>query len=151
MTLGQKIRDLRQQRGLSLRELGSRADVDFTYLSKIENERTDAPSPEVLRRLASVLEVDEVLLIGLTDAIPAELAVLARSPEAMQFVRRASDFARSSEDWVDMLEHLEAKMTERGVRGIGDARLDREDEPARREHDRGGERERERERDGRYQ
>ena len=34
--LGSRLRELREQRGLSLRDLAARAAIDYTYLSKIE-------------------------------------------------------------------------------------------------------------------
>lgn len=34
---GKKLRELRTRAGMSLRELAIKVDVDFTYLSKIEN------------------------------------------------------------------------------------------------------------------
>ncbi len=44
MKFGQKVRTLRQAKGLSQRALAPMLGIDFTYLSKIENERLDASS-----------------------------------------------------------------------------------------------------------
>jgi transcriptional regulator with XRE-family HTH domain len=54
-TIGHRIRRLRQQRGLSLRDLAT-AGVSFTYLSRLENE-TRTPSIQVIRALARQLRV----------------------------------------------------------------------------------------------
>jgi transcriptional regulator with XRE-family HTH domain len=118
--LGERIRELREARSLSQRELARRAGVDHSYVSKIENGRTEVPSVDTLRALATVLEVEEVEMLGFADVLPGAFASIARSPEAMRFMRRASDLARSSEDWVEMLEVLEVRMAAQGKVGIGD-------------------------------
>ena len=38
MQFGQRIRELRQARNLSQRELAGKVGVTFTYISKIEND-----------------------------------------------------------------------------------------------------------------
>ena len=58
-TLGQRIRELRQERDLSLRELGEKLGTpanptSFAFLSDLENGRR-FPSSEMLENLAQVL------------------------------------------------------------------------------------------------
>ena len=43
MKFGQKARSLRQAKGLRQRALAPMLGIDFTHLSKIENERFTAP------------------------------------------------------------------------------------------------------------
>jgi transcriptional regulator with XRE-family HTH domain len=57
ITLGQKLRTLRDAADLSLRELATKADVSAPFLSDIELGRR-LPSPDVIERLAKVLSVD---------------------------------------------------------------------------------------------
>jgi len=54
--LGDKLRDFRQQRRFSLRELATRADVSASLLSQIENGKAN-PSVMTLHNIASALEV----------------------------------------------------------------------------------------------
>lgn len=56
MLLGEKIRLLRTEKGYSLRELGKRVNLSFSYLGDIERGRTN-PSIETLKSLAEALEV----------------------------------------------------------------------------------------------
>lgn len=74
MTLGKKIKELRIKANLSLRELGRIAKLDFTYLSKIENDKTDdrKPSEDLIKRLAKALKTDEIELLSLANRIPEE-------------------------------------------------------------------------------
>lgn len=100
MAFGEKIRDLRKARGLSQRDLAGRADIDFTYLSKIENGRMEPPSEEVIRRVARELGADADGLIVLAGKFPSDLARELRTPERVNALRRelAGDFA-SAEDF----------------------------------------------------
>ncbi len=41
MNFGVRIRDLRRSKRLTQRELADRLEVDFTYMSKIENNKID--------------------------------------------------------------------------------------------------------------
>lgn len=73
MTLGQRLRELRKAKDLTLRELADSVDVGFTYLSKIENGKLEdghSPSDELLRRLAKELDGDEDQLLLLAERIP---------------------------------------------------------------------------------
>ena len=54
---GEKLRELRLRRMLSLRELGERSGVAFDNINKLENEHRDA-QPRTLRKLAEALEVE---------------------------------------------------------------------------------------------
>ena len=56
LTLGEKIRNLREAKQLSLRELGRRADVSPSFLSGIEGG-SRYPSVQALARLAEQLGV----------------------------------------------------------------------------------------------
>ena len=53
--LGALIKFLREQRGLSLRELGRLAEVDHAYIHRLETGDKESPSAEVLGRLAKPL------------------------------------------------------------------------------------------------
>lgn len=68
---GQLIRQARKDKGYSQRELAKLLQIDFTYLSKLENNRADyAPKEEVIRGLARHLDLDEEELIFLAGRIP---------------------------------------------------------------------------------
>jgi transcriptional regulator with XRE-family HTH domain len=78
-TLGNCVWVARRKKGLSQRELAALLKIDFTYLSKIENNHTDyPPSPEVIESLAHHLSLDANELHGLSGRIDPELFRLAR-------------------------------------------------------------------------
>ncbi len=89
MTFGRRLRELRRQRGLSQRELADLADIDFTYLSKIENDKTAPPSEKVIRKIAASLGANVDELITLAGKVPSDLArFISRDPEAVAYLRK---------------------------------------------------------------
>lgn len=54
--LGFLLRRLREARDLSSRELGQLADIDHTYIYRLETGEKQAPSAELLTRLLRVLK-----------------------------------------------------------------------------------------------
>ena len=55
MNLNQKLKKLREEKGLSLNGLAETARVSKAYLSQLENSVSKQPSAEVLFRIASAL------------------------------------------------------------------------------------------------
>lgn len=73
MTFGNRIRELRQAKSLTLRDVAKRVKVTFTYLSKIENQKLsfgEFPSDDLILRLARVLGADPDELLLLAEKIP---------------------------------------------------------------------------------
>ena len=63
----------RRERGLTQRQLAAAVGLDFTYLSKVENDRGEPPGEETVRKLAEGLAVDVEDLLALAGKVPAEL------------------------------------------------------------------------------
>ncbi|HEY1631873.1 MAG TPA: helix-turn-helix transcriptional regulator [Rhizomicrobium sp.] len=53
--LGVWLKDLRDRRDLSLRDLAQRADVDHAYISRLETGAKESPSDEVVGKLVTAL------------------------------------------------------------------------------------------------
>lgn len=110
---GAKLRAMRQQRGFTLRALADLAGVDFTYLSKIENERLGySPGVDTIRDLAQALGVEAMDLLTLANKLPPELAKLAGNQNARRFLQRAQEVA-SPKDWDALLDLLETRQSAR--------------------------------------
>ena len=54
---GEYIRRLRQEHGLSMRDVGAKAKISSSYLAQIENSRRNPPGPDILKRLSMVYDV----------------------------------------------------------------------------------------------
>ena len=87
MNFGERVRELRQQKAWTLRDLGEKVGVGSTYLSRVENERLnygDYPSDALIHRLAAALEADEEELLILAKRVPA--------PVKKRFLQRPDAF-----------------------------------------------------------
>ncbi|MFE4108459.1 helix-turn-helix domain-containing protein [Almyronema epifaneia] len=61
----------RKAKGLNQRELADSTGLNFTYLSKLENDKADYPPKEdAIRAIARILELDEEELIYLAGRLP---------------------------------------------------------------------------------
>jgi HTH-type transcriptional regulator, competence development regulator len=70
-SFGVIIRNARKRKGYTLRELAPLANIDFTYLSKLENDKAlHPPSEGLVCFLAGFLDLDEERLIYLSGRIP---------------------------------------------------------------------------------
>lgn len=114
MTFGQKIRDLRKKKKLTQRQLSDIVNVDFTYLSKIENDQLPyTPSIKTIQGLAEALNADEIELLRLANKVPESLSRVVSDKRALQFFRKASEVIKKPEEWDDFLSYLEKKKKEK--------------------------------------
>ena len=119
MNFGERLRELRKEKGLTLRELAEKAGIDFTYLSKIENGRIPyTPAADTIRQLADVLKVDSIELLTLADKLPKELEALRGNAQARRLFDRAAKVA-SPGDWEAFLDLLEERQAKRGKEKLG--------------------------------
>jgi transcriptional regulator with XRE-family HTH domain len=73
MRFGDRLRQLRKARNLTLRALADKVQINFTYLSKIENGKLDYgdyPSDELILKLARELGADPDELLFVAEKIP---------------------------------------------------------------------------------
>jgi transcriptional regulator with XRE-family HTH domain len=88
MTFGSRIRELRQAKNLTLRDVAKKVKVTFTYVSKIENQKLsygEFPSNEMIMKLARALEADpdELLLLAEKIWVPRLTIASGRSAEGL--------------------------------------------------------------------
>src|SRR5262245_24768012 len=96
-TFGKKVRQLRQVKGWSLRDLAPKVGIGFTYLSKVETGRLDFgeyPGEGLIHKLAKALGTDEDELLFLAKRIPDRMKrrILER-PEAFRKLTELDDKA----------------------------------------------------------
>jgi transcriptional regulator with XRE-family HTH domain len=101
VNVGRRLRELRTERGLSLRALAGQSELNVNTLSLIENDKT-SPSVSTLQQIATALGVPIVAFFE-TDAPRNSVAHITASQ------RPRAAFAHG------MLEDLGAGLTNRGV------------------------------------
>lgn len=73
MTFGERIRQLRKAKNLNQSELAEKVGINFTYLSKIENDRlasAEFPSEDTIKKLAKALKADTDELLLMAKKVP---------------------------------------------------------------------------------
>lgn len=129
LTLGSRIRDLRLEVPLSQRALAERVakrlrdedrrGFDFTYLSKIENDRLPhTPSSSAIIAISEVIaaelgrnsqELSDELL-ALAGKVPPDVGELLKGSEgARMFFRSALATGLSEDAWRQLLEQIRSK------------------------------------------
>jgi transcriptional regulator with XRE-family HTH domain len=104
MNFGQHLRSLRTARGVSQRSLADQVDIDFSYISKIEQGHMKPPSEDVIRKIARALDVSEDELMNLAGKVPGNLkAVLHNNPLLSELLRVLSERPLSEEIYQEML------------------------------------------------
>ena len=72
-SFGSRIQQLRRDHGMTQRQVAAELGIDFTYLSKLENDRGEPPGEETVRGLAKLFSVDAEELLAKAGKVPTEL------------------------------------------------------------------------------
>ena len=104
--LGERIKELREERKVGVRELGRLVDVSAMHISNIEKGKSSA-SAEIIQKIASALQTDADELLALADQIAPDVAgVINSNTQAVpSFLRAAKDL--SPEQWTELMKQVE--------------------------------------------
>jgi transcriptional regulator with XRE-family HTH domain len=69
-SLGQEFQTARKLKKLSLREVEAATGISNPYLSQLENDKIQKPSPQFLGKLASLYDLDFQLVMEAAGYIP---------------------------------------------------------------------------------
>ncbi len=96
MTIGKLLRKLRKEKGVGIKEMAKTLDLNYTYISKIENSKA-MPSSEVLNKISNYFDYNQDELLLSAGRIPKDIEeILKNNPaEAIKYLRRR--FGRGSE------------------------------------------------------
>lgn len=72
MKFGEKIRQLREEIGISQRQLAIEARITATYVSKIERGEFPPPSEKIIKRMAKILKCDSDELLAYADKVDSK-------------------------------------------------------------------------------
>lgn len=88
MKFGDILRQLRSERGQSIKTLAPDLGVDYSYVSKLENHAI-MPSPELVGRVADYFNYDRDKLMLSAGKVPEEILTILREhpEEALDYLR----------------------------------------------------------------
>jgi len=108
-TFGQLLKEIRNAKSISQRDLAEKIDVDFSYISKIENDRLPPPSADLIKKISSALEVSDDILWAYSGKLDNELTnMITSSPEAIKFMNQVRNMNLSHDDWKKLTNNLKA-------------------------------------------
>ena len=88
MTFGNLLRKLRYQQDIGIKKLAAEINVDYAYLSRIENDKIK-PSERAIDRISRYFNYnrDELMILG--DKIPDDIKVILKEnpEEALSYLR----------------------------------------------------------------
>lgn len=117
-TIGERIRELREKKDMSLRELASKLGVSAAFMSDVELGRRQ-PSDKHLAGLARLLQtpLDELKQHDTRPPMQEVRRMANASPEYGFAFRRIVDSKISSKELLEFLKEREQKRKRRGEPG----------------------------------
>ena len=106
-TFGQTLRELRRLKRVSQRELAEKVGVNFSYISKVENDRLPPPAADTIVKICKELGVPPHELLASTGKMPTDVKeMLSTSTSALEFVRQAHDMDITEDEWKTLTKRL---------------------------------------------
>ncbi len=105
--LGELIRTIRKEKGISLRKLATQVNVSFVNISYIENGKIET-STAVLKSIAKALDYDLDKLLALADTVDDDIKnIINKRPSSVpDFLRTAKNL--TNDDWLALTKQVEA-------------------------------------------
>lgn len=96
-TIGVKLRELRENKGLSLRKVSTLVEIDVAVLSKMERAERKL-SKDIVLKLADIYghNVDELLVLFLSDKIMHEIQDEDLGVKALQVTEQRVKYLKAS-------------------------------------------------------
>lgn len=114
MTFGETLRELRRAAGVSQREVAREAGVDFSYISKLENNRIPPPAADTIVKFCQVLKTSPERLLALSGKIPEKVQQNVSTSEAAQeFLQQAEILKLSDREWRRLTSSIRKLRSER--------------------------------------
>jgi len=105
MTFGQRLKQLRREAGVTQRELAQKTGLDFSYISKLENDRNPPPAADTIVRICDALGVPAERLLALKGRLPSEIQeTVTGNVAAQEFLRVTHSLGLTNNDWKRLSE-----------------------------------------------
>ena len=114
------IKAKRMEKGYSLRGFADKVEIAPAYMSDIEKRKRNAPTSEILERMANVLslqeeEKNEMLDLAARDKneLAEDITDYVGSNESVRVaLRKAKELNLSETEWFKIIEEMEKKRVE---------------------------------------
>lgn len=113
--LGTELRKNREKTGASLETMASAAGISGAYLHKLEKGVVNNPSPRVLSRIASALQIPYLRLMELAGYLSRQEAAMARERKPTPEPHPLSGRELSQEEWREVGDFIQTLIAKRKV------------------------------------
>ncbi|MEY9979041.1 helix-turn-helix domain-containing protein [Lysinibacillus sp. RC79] len=108
-TLGDLIKEVRKKSGLTTTQLAEMVEVSQGYISHLENERKKNPSPDVLARIAKVLDIPYIdLMIRAGYLTGNDLSELYLKRDELK--SKQTEYRNKKKEFINKAEDIELKL-----------------------------------------
>jgi transcriptional regulator with XRE-family HTH domain len=109
-TLGERIRELREERDLSLRELGKKLSLSAAFLSDVELGHRH-PSDKILKSLARALDTsfDDLKAYDMRPTVQDLKRLVTQNPAYGFALRKVMDKGVSPKDLIEFIDKRERR------------------------------------------
>ena len=106
-TFGQTLKEIRRNKGLTQRQLATAVGVDFSYVSKVENDRMPPPAADTIVKICKALDIPPDEFLAMTGKMPTSIKeAISENPAAQQFLREAETMTLTDDEWGTLTQHL---------------------------------------------
>ena len=106
-TFGQTLKEIRRSKGVTQRQLAIAVGVDFSYISKVENDRMPPPAADTIVKICEKLGVLSDELLAMTGKMPTPIKeAISENPAAQQFLREAQTMTLTDDEWGALRQQL---------------------------------------------
>ena len=106
-TFGQTLKEIRRSKGVTQRQLAAAVGVDFSYISKVENDRMPPPAADTIVKICEKLGVPSDELLAMTGKMPTPVKeAISEKPAAQQFLREAQTMTLTDDEWGALTQQL---------------------------------------------
>ena len=106
-TFGQTLKGMRRSKGVTQRQLAAAVGVDFSYISKVENDRMPPPAADTIVKICEKLGVPSDELLAMTGKMPTPIKeAISVNPAAQQFLREAQTMTLTEDEWGALRQQL---------------------------------------------
>lgn len=108
----EELKDIRKNKGFTIREVAERSGVSSAYISQLENGQRGTPSPDILSKLSGALETPYPVLMQLAGYLQPEQseAMTRQKPVNLRRLLRENDIildgrllTGSERRWIDRM------------------------------------------------
>lgn len=106
-SFGSLLREKRRDAAISQRDLAAKAGLDFSYISKLENDRVPPPAADTIVTLCRILGIQAQDLLAASGKLPQHThEAVGTSPAAQQFLESATQMKLTEEEWKKIASSL---------------------------------------------